>query len=115
MLSSILFEEGGVLNLSMYLRKRQVIKTLTGNGFKVFYTLLELSVKERRNNKDFDGWVKVSYNQLRQMTGVQSIVRVVDEFLELEDGVIEVRSEDGVSNCYRIASEIVDERMMFYA
>lgn len=100
---------------SVYLRKRQVIKALSGNAFKVFYTLLELTVKERKRNPNFDGWVQVSYNQLKQMTGVQSIVRVVDEFLELsnegDDAIIIVDGESGTPNRYKISKELVDERM----
>lgn len=100
--------------MSNHVNRRQVIKALSGNAFKVFYTLLELTVKERKKDPNHDGWVQVSYNQLRMMTGVKSIVRVVDEFMALsegEDAIIEIDGEYGTANKYRIAKELVDERM----
>lgn len=99
--------------MSMYLKKRQIVKMLSGNAFKVFYTLFELTVKEKRRNKDFDGWVQVSHNQLRNMTGVKSIARVIDEFKSSED-MISIITENGISNKYKISDELINERLGEY-
>lgn len=97
--------------MSIFQRK-QVIKTLSGSAFKIFYTLMELTVKRYRVEPNFDGWIAVSYNQLRQMTGVQAINRYIDELdSEAMEGVIEIRAYNGTSNRYRISKEIIDERM----
>ena len=89
---------------------RQIIKTLSGNAFKVFYILLELSIKAKNKNKDHDGWIEISYNQLRMMTGVETIYRVVDEF-NLHPDIITMSMKRGVSNRYRISKNIVDGKI----
>ena len=95
--------------------RRQLIKDLSGSAFKVFYTLLEITVKEKKRNPNFNGWIQVSYNQLKMMTGVQNITRVLDEFNSFseDDGVaiIEIDTVSGVSNKYRVAKELVDARI----
>lgn len=94
----------------MYFRKKQIVKILSGNAFKVFYTILETTIRERKINPEFDGWIKVSQNQLKTMTGVQAIFRVVDEFKQNPD-IIEIISEDGVPSRYRISEELINERI----
>ena len=89
---------------------RQIVKTLSGNSFKVFYILLELSIKAKAKDKNHDGWIEISYNQLRLMTGVETISRVVDEF-NLHPDIISMSMKRGVSNRYRISKNIVDGKI----
>lgn len=89
---------------------RQIVKTLSGNSFKVFYILLELSIKAKTLDPEHDGWIELSYNQLRLMTGVETIARVVEEF-NLHPDFIETDMNRGRSNRYRISKSIVEGKM----
>lgn len=89
---------------------RQIVKTFSGNSFKVFYILLELSIKAKKQDPNHSGWIEISYNQLRLMTGVKAIQRVVDEF-SLHPDIIELKNKKGISNSYKINSSIVEGKM----
>lgn len=84
---------------------------LSGAALKVLITLREFAIRKKkqcqRNNQRFDGWIKVSYESLRQKSGVMHIRRVIQEF-ESNPEIVEVSKGSGLISSYRLNDDLLE-------
>lgn len=88
-----------------------VSSSLSGAAFKVLMILRELAIRKKkqclRRNQRFDGWIAISYESLRQRSGVMHIRRVVQEF-ESNSDIIEVSKGNGVISSYKLNDDLLE-------
>lgn len=84
---------------------------LSGAALKVLIIIRELAIRKRkqclRNNQNFDGWIKVSYESLRQKSGIMHIRRVIREF-ESNPEIIEVSKGSGSISSYKLNDDLLE-------
>jgi hypothetical protein len=74
---------------------------LSGAAFKVLYFLREYTLKKKKTNQSFDGWISMSYNQLREKTGLSDIAKPIMELQEHTE-LIKTEATSGISNRYKL-------------
>lgn len=84
---------------------------LSGAAFKVLVALREIAINRKlqcfKKNQCFDGWISISYESLRQKSGVSHIRRVIKEF-EVNSDIIEVNKCSGVLSQYKLNDDLVE-------
>ena len=84
---------------------------LSGSAFKVLIIIRELAIRKKKQclqkNQLFDGWIAISYESLRQRSGVMHIRRVVQEF-ESNSDIIEVSKGNGVISSYKLNDDLLE-------
>ena len=88
-----------------------VSSCLSGAAFKVLVALREIAINKKlqciRNNQCFDGWISISYESLRQKSGVSHIRRVVKEF-EANGDIVEIDKCSGVLSRYKLNDDLLE-------
>lgn len=84
---------------------------LSGAAFKVLVALREIAIHKKiqciKKNQCFDGWISVSYESLRQKSGVSHIRRVIQEF-ESNNEIVEVLKCSGVLSRYKLNDDLLE-------
>lgn len=84
---------------------------LSNAAFKVLIIIRELAIRKKkqclRNNQLFDGWISISYESLRQRSGVMHIRRVIQEF-ESNSEIIKVSKGNGIISSYRLNDDLLE-------
>lgn len=88
-----------------------VSSRLSGAAFKVLIALREIAINKKlqciKKNQCFDGWISVSYESLRQKSGVSHIRRVVKEF-EVNSEIVEMIKCSGVLSRYKLNDDLLE-------
>lgn len=84
---------------------------LSGAAFKVLVALREIAINRKlqcfKKNQCFDGWISISYESLRQKSGVSHIRRVVKEF-EINGEIVDVIKCSGVLSRYKLNEDLLE-------
>lgn len=84
---------------------------LSGAAFKVLIALREIAVKRKlqciKKNQCFDGWISISYESLRQKSGVSHIRRVIKEF-EANNEIVAVIKCSGILSRYKLNDDLLE-------
>lgn len=88
-----------------------VSSRLSGAAFKVLVVLREIAINRKlqcaKKNQSFDGWISISYESLRQKSGVSHIRRVIKEF-EINNDIVEVIKCSGVLSRYKLNDDLLE-------
>ena len=83
-------------------KMKEIVKEVISDDIKKYFEKLM-----SKNNQCFDGWISISYESLRQKSGVSHIRRVVKEF-EVNGDIVEIDKCSGVLSRYKLNDDLLE-------